>query len=142
MSGLKEFAASFCVVCIAMGILYTLCPKGNIERAVKYVFSLIMLLCVLTSIPKLRSIPYDIETAVNDNISNADEISQTALRLTFETALKNEGIDFSKITVCTDKSEDGSIKITKVVVITAVPYEEIYKILGDGNGEYTLEVHL
>lgn len=139
MNALRDFAAAFCTVCIVTGGLYMLCPKGALEKAVKYLFSLIFLICAASALPGLKNISADfISRPADTEIS--EEMRVTAARLTFETALRSAGLEFSKITVCTDKNGDGSIKITKVVVAASGSAEQIRETLGGDGAAYTIEV--
>ncbi|MBE6728070.1 MAG: hypothetical protein E7562_05425 [Ruminococcaceae bacterium] len=140
MSSLSQFTAAFCTVCIMTGVLYVLCPKGALQQSVKYVFSLIFVVCIMSALPGLKGISADFLKNENNIVIN-EEMQNTAIRLTFEVALANSGIEFSKITVCTDKLPDGSIKITKVEVITPELPETVRKVLGGEDCAYTVEVH-
>lgn len=138
MNALRDFSVSFCTVCTVMGALYILVPKGA-ERAVKYIFSLITVICVISAIPSFKIIRAELPyTSGQTEIS--EEMRITAARLTFETALQNEGIEFDKITVSADKSDGDSIKITKVTVATAGNEDKIREILGGDGAAYTIEI--
>lgn len=140
MNALFEFTASFCAVCVISAALYMLCPAGTMQKSLKYVFGLIIVVSIMSAIPSLKNITADFETKPQNTASN-EEMQLLNLRLTFETALKNQGIEFSKITVCTDKSEDGSIKITKVEVVTYEDAEKVRSVLGGEDCGYTIEVY-
>lgn len=94
-----------------------LCPDGVMSKSVKYIFSLIFILSVVTAasfsgnwgVGKLAQVSVEI---------NDEELQKSSAEYVFETALKKEGIDFSKITVCTDKTENDSISISKVIIYT------------------------
>lgn len=116
-----------------------LCPKGAAEKAVKYIFSLIFLICIISSVPVLKKINADIILSENE-LQISDEMRETAARLTVEAALRNAGIEFNEITLYTDKSENGSIKITKVRVVSSAPYEKIQEALGGEDTAYSVEV--
>lgn len=139
MRALRDFSAAFCTVCAVTGGLYMLCPEGAARRAVKYVFSLIFLICVVSAIPGLRSIRAEIPE-VREETQITEEMRTAAARLTFEAALRNAGIEFTKISLSTDKSEDGSIKITKVTVASSASSEDIREALGGEDAAYTVEV--
>lgn len=139
MNALRDFAVSFCTVCAVMGALYMLVPSGAAQRAVKYLFSLIIVICVISALPGLKSIRASLpQTAAETEIS--EEMRITAARLTFETALQSAGIEFDKITVWADKSDDGSIKITKVTVASSDNGDKIREILGGDDAAYTVEI--
>ncbi len=140
MSELGKFAAAFCSVSIIMGFIYMLCPKGNIERAVRYILSLITVVVIAAALPIIGNIAADIEIKSNFSLT-AEELEIEALRLVFERALKNNGIEFSEIELYTDNSENGGIRINRVVVFSSGDSEEIRRILEDEKGEYTVEVY-
>ena len=54
--------------------------------------------------------------------------------------MKNAGIEFTKITVCTDKSDGGSIIISKVTVFSGQSAAEIKCALGVVAENYEVEV--
>lgn len=139
MKALFDFTASFCAVCIMTGALYMLCPKGALQQSLKYVFGLIFVLCIMSALPGLKGITASFTTNKENTVIN-EEMHITAARLTFETALKNNGLEFSKITVCTDKLPDGSIKIIKVEVISPELPETVREVLGGEDCAYTIEV--
>lgn len=139
MNALGNFAVSFCISCTVIGGLYMLCPKGAAEKAVKYIFSLIFLICIISSVPVLKKINADIILSENE-LQISDEMRETAARLTVEAALRNAGIEFNEITLYTDKSENGSIKITKVRVVSSAPYEKIQEALGGEDTAYSVEI--
>lgn len=124
-----QFFISFCSGCILIGALGVLCPEGNVSKPVKYVFSLIFLAIVITSarIP-LRQL--DFPAAAVSQQPDTQSMQIASARYVFEYALKNGGINFSKISIFTDKSEDGSIVITKVVITTEQSREAVLKALG------------
>jgi hypothetical protein len=117
MNYFSSLVASFCAASVFIGGLYMLCPDGVMSRSVKYIFSLIFILSVVTAasfsgnwdIGKLAQVSVEI---------NDEELQKSSAEYVFETALKKEGIDFSKITVCTDKTENDSISISKVIIYT------------------------
>ena len=133
MNALRDFAVSFCTVCAVMGALYMLVPNGAAQKAVKYLFSLIIVICVISAVPGLKGIRASLP-------QTAAEMRITAARLTFETALQSAGIEFDKITVWADKSDDGSIKITKVTVASSDNGDKIREILGGDDAAYTVEI--
>lgn len=98
------------------------------SKTVRYALSVFMLFCIVSAAMLFTGtkIKPDIPTV---NIEKND-MSAVAARQTFAEALRREGIDFSEITVCTDKSDDGSISITEVTVYTSVSEERINEIIG------------
>lgn len=138
MSGLAGFVTAFCSVCVMTAGLYMLCPAGSFEKAVKYIFGLVFLLCIVSAFPTFNSIKLPINTKEADIINESMDIA--AAEWAFRIALQNAGINFSEITVCTDNSVNDGIKINKVVVYSLEPAEKIREILGGDGAEYVVEV--
>ncbi len=126
---MTQFFTSFCVGSILIGSLYIICPEGNISKHVKYVFSLIFLIIVISAanIP-LKSISADIFSE-KENIIETEGLDKSSAEYVFAYTLKNQNINFSKISIFTDKTNDGSIVITKVVIVTNEPKEKVINAL-------------
>ena len=138
MSGFASFVTAFCTVCVLTGGLFLICPSNKLENSVKYIFGLVFLLCILTSLPTFKDIRPKFDTKTH--VTATDRLNEQASRWVFEAALKNADIEFSKIIVCTDKTEDGSIIINKVIVYSSAPPEAIQSILGGDDADYAVEV--
>ncbi len=137
MNALRSFAAAFCTVCIMTGGLHLLCPSGRTEKAVRYAIGLIFLLCVLSAIPGLKgAVSIPIETAETTGTADSATTAQTV----FETALRQAGIPFSQIILCTDNSAKGGINITKVTVYTSADASDVRRVLGGDDATYEIEV--
>ena len=132
MNGLSGFITAFCSVCVLMGGVMMLSPKGALEKPVKYVFALIFLCCILSSVLSITKskIKFDIkngESTLSENTVKAEA------ELIFSDALEKNNIEFSKITVCTDKLKDNSIIISKVIVYSTHSPDDIYGIIGNND---------
>lgn len=134
MNGINSFIMSFCTVCILIGGLYIICPSGTFSKSVKYVFCLVLICCVAATVKGIKSTDFDF---AESSEAKSVEISQTAAasaaEQVFSVALKNENIEFSQITVCTDKTDDGSIIITEVIVYSSDDPNRIKKVIESGN---------
>lgn len=137
MNSILAFIVSFCIISVTLGALYILCPEGSMQKSVKYIFVLLLICACLPLIKGFEDInfnssrqTYELETR---------KTAALGARLTYEQALKSAGIEFSKITVCTDKSEGGSIIISEVIVYSGEQEEKIKKIIGN-EGEYEVTV--
>ncbi|MBO4692845.1 MAG: hypothetical protein J5659_00415 [Clostridia bacterium] len=131
---LGAFITSFCVGCIALGLLYVLVPGGNLSNAAKYAFSLTFLCIVLSSATFISKA--DIKLDNKHSLDFGDErLSAASARLVFSEALSAEKINFDKIVVFTDKSGADSINITKVYVYTDASEQRINEVIGSDSYE-------
>lgn len=131
MNHIYSFLAAFCVSCVLIGCLHIICPEGKLSKPIKYVLSLIFIVTVLSA---SRLTPSNININLPSPEFTAD--SYEALQISsaeyvFSYTLKANGINFEKITVCTDKLQDGSIVINKVVIISDCEKQEILNALGE-----------
>lgn len=128
---MTQFFTAFCTGCILLGLLYIICPEGNISKPIKYTFSLVFLCIVISA----ANIPF--QNISLDNLIPADsqtesyEMQISAAEYVFSYSLKSQNINFSDISIFTDKSEDGSIVISKVVIVSSHQKDEIIKALGE-----------
>lgn len=122
---MTQFITSFCVGSVLIGSLYIICPKGNISKQVKYIFSLIFLLIIISAanVP-LKSIDFYALSPNNIQI-DTEALETTAAEYVFSYTLKKQNINFQKISIFTDKTDDGSIVITKVVIVTNEPPQKV-----------------
>lgn len=128
---MTQFFTAFCTGCILLGLLYIICPEGNISKPIKYTFSLVFL-CLIISAANIpfKNISLESITPINGQLdSNEMQISSAEYVFTF--TLNKQNINFSDIEIFTDKSDDGSIVITKVVIVSNEPRENIIKALGE-----------
>lgn len=136
MSNFSSFLLSFCTSCILLGFLYMLCPSGSMSKSVKYVFCLCFLCSILacaSGISKTGLIEFNVD--IQPQAAVNEQLSATTAQSVFETALESSGIDFRKITVDTDKLQDGSIIISKVTVYTAADIESVIQAIGSDDYE-------
>lgn len=135
MSGINAFITSFCTSCILLGFLYLLCPAGNMSSSVKYIFCLCFVCCVVSNviaIPKPDFTVFD----KNRNIEILTEQNTAVTAQTvFAEALLSENVKFRKITVNTNKLNDGSIIINKVTVYTDEPPQRVIEVIGSNDYE-------
>lgn len=140
MNSIYEFVTVFCSISLLFGGIYILKPTGNTAKTVKYIFSLIFVCVVLTAIFKIKTVDFNLKSNLQNYELTTDSLTENAIISTFSEALRSSEINFSKITVCTNKNEDGSISISKVTVISDEEKEKIIKALGGENAEYEIEV--
>lgn len=138
MSALNSFIISFCVGCVLLGFLYMLCPSGNMSAPVKYIFCLCFVCCVIGAAISLPTPDFSyFETAANSEILTEQNAAVTA-ETVFCEALRQQNINFTKITVGTNKQPNGSIIINKVTVYTEELPQKIYDAIGSES--YEVEV--
>ena len=130
MQEINSFVISFCSGCILLGFLYMLCPSGNMNAPVKYIFCLCFVCCIIGVIVGIK--PPDF-TAF-DKVSNQQILTEQNTAITaqsiFAEALKKQNINFRKITVDTNKMSDGSIIISRITVYTSEASQRIKDVLG------------
>ncbi len=128
---MTQFFTAFCTGCILLGLLYIICPEGNISKPIKYTFSLVFLCLVISA----SNIPFENISFENlipaDSQTESYEMQISAAEYVFSYSLKSQNINFSDISILTDKSEDGSIVISKVVIVSNHQKDEIIKALGE-----------
>lgn len=130
MGFISSILISFCAACVFIGALYILCPEGTMSKPIKYVLSLVLLVSVVAAAGVVAKEEDFTLPEIADYKIDSDNLDTANAELVFSYALKEAGIDFSKISVLTDKSADGSISISKVLIYSGNSYEEISKVLG------------
>ena len=127
------FVTAFCVGSIILGALYILVPEGSLSKPVSYAFG-IAFLCLILSVGKLTSINLPQIDYKSAEFAN-ERLSAASAEMIFSEALAREDINFSKITVFTDKTESGGISITKVVVYTDASPVQVNAVIGSDGYE-------
>ena len=72
--------------------------------------------------------------------TSGEELKAAAARYVYGQALRSSEINFSEITVCTDKNEDGSIVISKVIIYSDADKERIRSALGSAAENIEVEI--
>lgn len=129
MNFFSTFVASFCAACVFIGGLFILCPSGAMSRSVKYIFTLVFVLTVISAaaiaVGKWEYQKFDFTTTVPES----EELDINTARYVYAAALQKSGIDFSEITVCTDKTTSGGISISKVIICSDCESQRILSAL-------------
>ena len=137
MKDFISFVSSFCVVSSIIGGLTIIFPSGRLSKSVRYV-AVLSIICAFLGVFFVNFKLSDKGGfAVAEQSENNADIHLT--RMIFENALKTNNIPFDKIDFLTDKTDDGSIIISKVFVYSSCPKEKIEEIIGN-DGEYEVEV--
>lgn len=140
MSGLTSFLTSLCAACVFIGAVHLICPDGNLGKPVKYVLSLVFLVTVISAAGLLKGgintdISFEASAAVSD-----EALKAASARYVYGQALRASEINFTEITVCTDKNEDGSIVISKVIIYSDCDKERIRASLGGAAENTEVEI--
>ena len=115
-------------------------PNGVMSNSVKYILGLCFIITLIggTGIKIKKedmNFPSKSETVIDNTAL------QTAnAEFVYSYALKSAGVEFSEITVCTDKAEDGSIIITKVIIKSDCEKEKILSVLKEPSQVYEVEI--
>ncbi len=131
----NEFVIVFCTSCIFLGFLYMLCPDGNMSPSVKYIFCLCFLCSVLSCVTDLKTVDFKDFTSKGETDYLTEQSAAVTAQSVFGTALSSQNINFTKISVDTNKLSDGSIIISKVTVYSDREQEEIIKAIGSDSYE-------
>ena len=135
MNGIEFFITSFCTSCILLGFLYTLCPSGSMSNSVKYIFCLCFVCCVIGASICVNPPDFsDFDKNYDNQILTEQNVTTTA-QMIFSEALTQKSINFRKITVDTNKLDDVSIGISRVMIYTSEPVETVMEIIGSDDYE-------
>lgn len=131
MNSFSSFITAFCVACILIGCLYIICPEGKLSKPLKYILSLLFVVIIISS-SKLIVINKNVKLALPEtNNTDYEELQLSSAKYLYSYTLKSQSINFKEIYFYTDKSEDGSIVINKVVIITDCEKESVLNTLGE-----------
>ena len=137
MKEFSSFAISFCGVCVATGGIYMLIPEGRMTKTVKY----LIVLTLLSALIGVFSINFNLKFQNKNNwsVHIEEDRKEEVITAVFERALKMNNIEFEKIVIFTDKTEEGSITITKIQVFSDENRDKIISAIGNSNA-YEVEV--
>lgn len=140
MNWFTSFVTAISAAGICLGGLYIICPTGKISKTVKYVFSLCFLLIIITTAGvTVKNSDFDFPQFTQNEI-DSDAAQLAAARYVYENALYAAGIEFSEIRIFTDKSQDGSINITKILIYTKAESKKVREALGQAAENFEVEV--
>ena len=140
MSYITAFITALCAACVFTGALYMLSPGGVMEKPVRYILGLVFLVIVISSAGvTLGTAEWDAVFPAADEIPR-QSLDAASAEYVYGAVLESSGINFSEITVCTDKSDDGSIIITKVIIYTDCDERTVKEALGVVAENYEVEV--
>lgn len=139
MGGFVSFATAFCAACIFIGALSAAAPEKAMSKPVKYVLSLAFTAAVIGAAGMIDKTDLDFNE-FSGEISVSSDMQTAAAEYAYAYALKSADINFSEITVCTDKTDDGSIIITKVIIYSDGNESEIRRALSTAAENYEVEI--
>lgn len=140
MNIIISLLTAFCASAVFIGALYMICPEGAINKTVKFVLGLAFLLSVIAASGiSLNKTDIYVEIPKTET-ADSDTLDIAVAKYVYSYTLKNSGIDFSEITVCTDKSADGSIYISKVIIKSQENREKILNALGEAGKNIEVEI--
>ena len=140
MTGFVSFITSVCAATVLIGVVGIICPDGVMEKSVKYILGLIFIVTVISSAGLLKGgIGLKLDFTA-DNSDSAEKLRKSAAEYVYRNALERAGINFTEITVCTDKLKDGSIEINKVIIYSREEKAKIFKALGLGAENTEVEI--
>jgi len=126
---MKELITTIVIGVLSLSFLSMLVP--NSEKTLKYVVSVVFL-CMIT-LPIIKAVPslkIDAFTVENKNVSeNVLALKIKSTELLIADILKRNNIDFNKITVFANISEDYSITIKHVEIVSNQNAEKILSAL-------------
>ena len=126
---MKELITTIVIGVLSLSFLSMLVP--NSEKTLKYVVSVVFL-CMIT-LPIIKAVPslkIDAFTVENKNVSeNVLALKIKSTELLIADILKRNNIDFNKITVFANISQDYSITIKHVEIVSNQNAEKILSVL-------------
>lgn len=112
---MKEFFGIISVACVASAVFKWIFCDGEMKQMTKFVCVLSVTLCIASSVSN-KTVSYTLTDSLWQETKVDINIYQSAALPVFEAILKDEDIAFEKISIQADKTEDGSIMISKVKV--------------------------
>ena len=128
MSSVKGVVLGICAASLVLGAVYMLRPSGTVtEKSIRFAFAVIFLSVTVISVSALFKKEFRPGSLAADNTyieSAAEIVSAQAEYLTGE-ILQENNIEFKKISVLTDKTENGDIFIKRITVVSGEDFEKV-----------------
>lgn len=108
-------------ISIITAALWVIMPRGALEGSFKYamgIFALSAVISVIITSPADFTVNLNSEKVDTAILANTNNINTNTLQFAIEKLLYDEGIDFKKVEIITDKNGTGSIEITKAIIYT------------------------
>lgn len=130
MNFLTNILLALCVSSVFIGLLFLISPDGNLKNSVKYALSLAFIISVVGSV-SIGKFQFDFSPTEAKNTVSYEEMAVANAKLVYSQTLSRSKINFSDISVFTDKDEVGDIKIIKVVIKTNESEGAVKSALGE-----------
>ena len=108
-------------ISIITAALWVIMPRGALEGSFKYamgIFALSAIISVIITSPADFTVNLNSEKVDTAILANTNNINTNTLQFAIEKLLYDEGIDFKKVEIITDKNGTDSIEITKAIIYT------------------------
>ena len=138
MNFFSQLIVAFCASSVFIGILFLLCPDGVMSKSVKYILSLSFLVSVIVAAGitvKTESFEFTQFDLPQEALQNTQ--TKTAKQVY---SLSQAGINFDEIELSTNKLEDGSIIINKIIIYSDADREKIIETLGEAAQNFEVEI--
>lgn len=112
---MKEFFGVISVACVASAVFKWIFCDGEMKQMTRFVCILTVTLCIASSLIH-KEISFSLPDSVLEDTEVDGDIYEAAALPVFEAVLMDEGVPFEKILIQADKTDDGSIMISKVTV--------------------------
>lgn len=140
MNYIGSFIIAFCAASVIIGALYMLCPDGAMAKSVKYLLSLVFLIIIISAAGiNLRKADINIDFSALPN-TDSTTLQTASAEYVYSYTLKSAGIEFKEIKIFTDKAEDESISINKVIIYSECERETVLEALGEAAKNIEVEV--
>lgn len=140
MKIISAFIVAFCVAAILIGGLYMFCPDGALSKSVKYILSLAFLLTVISATGiTVKNADFSIDFTLAP-ATDSYTLETQAAEYVYSYALQKNEINYSKIEILTDKTDNGGICINKVIIYSDSERSAVLSALGDAAENTEVEV--
>ncbi len=130
MRFLTDILLAVCVSSVFIGALFLISPDGNLKNSVKYALSLVFIISVIAS-ASFGDLGFEFSLNTGEPDISYEEMAVANAKLVYSETLKQSEINFSDISVFTDKDEFDNIKIIRVVIKTKESPSAVKSALGE-----------
>lgn len=130
MNGFKQIITVLSAVFIFFGAIELLGNNSKMEKPLKYILSLVMLLVILSTVFGIKNLDINISTpSLSNDYALAEQTYKTQAEYLIGAVLKDNSVEFSKVNAKVDILQDGSIIISEVEVTTKQNAEQVSNII-------------